>query len=73
MLQYPKSNCRLTQALLNYGLLYVIAYELYKKRNELIRYLPKISSFHYFHYFSILNLICIKQIYLDYYYSFMKV
>lgn len=49
MLRYPKSNCRLMQAQLNYGLLYVIAYELYKKRNKLIRYLPKISSFHYFH------------------------
>lgn len=47
MLRYPKSNCRLMQAQLNYGLLYVIAYELYKKRNKLIRYLdyPKFQVF----------------------------
>lgn len=33
MLQYSKINRRLMQAQLNYGLFYVIAYELYKKRN----------------------------------------
>lgn len=33
MLRYPKSVCRLVQAQLNDGLLYIIAYELYKKRN----------------------------------------